>query len=165
MLFTPRDCIYTSRITKRCSSVEIILIKMKCPYRRVVHIPQNNNSKIPQPSCRGNQNGTNFQVSQQNYVTLHHSEEYKKYNMHIFQTVSSGALLWCLRQTGVQTDRCADGQVYRRTGVQTDRCADGQVCRQTGEQLFILSCSFCFDSFLLRHSHTHYYKFFVWLLF
>lgn len=162
MLCTPRDCIYTSKITKRCSSVEIILIKMKCPYRRVVHIPQNNNSKIPQPSCRGNQNGTNFQVSQQNYVTLHHSEEFKKYNMHIFQTVSSGALLWCLRQTGVQTDRCADGQVYRRTGVQMDRCADGQAnsclfsaaasvltpffCAILTHIITSFSCDFCFNA-------------------
>ncbi len=33
------------------------------------------------------------------------------------------------RQTGVQTDRCADRQVYRQTGVQTDRCTDRQVYR------------------------------------
>lgn len=126
MLFTPRDCIYTSKITKRCSSVEIILIKMKCPYRELFKFPKITIQKSHSLLVEGTRTVLTSRLA--NKTMSHYAIVKSMRNTTCIFFRLSALELCCdasdrqvCRRTGVQTGRCADGQVYRRTGVQTDR--------------------------------------------
>lgn len=167
MLFTPRDCIYTSKITKRCSSVEIILIKMKCPYRELFKFPKITIQKSHSLLVEGTRTVLTSRLANK---TMSHYTIVKSIRNTTCIFFRLSALELCCdasdrqvcRRTGVQTGRCTDGQVCRRTGVQMDRCADRQAnsclfsaaasvltpffCAILTHIITSFSCDFCFNA-------------------